>query len=366
MATTTNSTIVAVYPNVSAAQAAADELRRNGFSQDDIYISSGGSGSATGRSTTGSSVQENEGGITGWFKRVFGQEDHEDRTYYENAASTGNVVLSVNATDQNLDSVADILNRHSPVDVHREATGSTGAATDAKSERKGATTRASNDTESGTIPVIDEELQVGKRSVLRGGVRVYSRTVEKPVEETLRLQEESVRVDRQRVNRPVTDADMRTGADQVIEVKEYAEEPVVTKQARVVEEVRVGKNTTEREQTIRDTVRHTEVNVENLGNKGDLGNAGDSGLDADFRRDFQSRYGSTGGDYNTYGPAYNYGYQMASDARYKGRSFDDVESDLRSDYGRQYPNSTWEKMKDSIRYGWDKVTGKTSSATGAR
>ena len=348
MATRTQSTIVAVYPNVSAAQAAADELKRNGFNQDDIYLSSGGAASV------GAGDRTNEGGITGWFKRVFGQEHDEDRSYYENAANSGNVVLSVDTTDANTEQVAEILNRHSPIDVHREAAGSASRSTGTGAAR------GSRTDESGVIPVVDEELKVGKRSVLRGGVRVYSRTVEQPVEETLRLQEERVRVDRQKVDRPATAADLRPGQEQVIEVKEYAEEPVVSKQARVIEEVRVGKDRTEREQTIRDTVRHTEVGVENLG-----GSESSGELESDFRRDFESRYGSSGGDYTTYGPAYNYGYQMASDPRYKGRNFDEVESDLRTDYGRRYPNQTWEKMKDSIRYGWNRLTGRTSSAAGA-
>lgn len=332
MATTTRSTIVAVYASSSAAQAAANELKKNGFDSDDIYIGSGGE----------SSERPHEGGITGWFKRIFGQ-DHEDEPYYENATRRGNVVLSVEASGGNLDNAADILNRHSPVDVHRESG-------DSARESPRETGR------SGSVPVVNEELRVGKRSVLRGGVRIYTREVEEPVEEKLRLREEKVYVDRQPADRPVTDADRRTDAEQVIEMKEYAEEPVISKQARVTEEIRVGKDTTEREQTIRDTVRRTEVNVE------DLGKGGDSALHSDFRRDFDTRYSASGGNYDEYAPAYNYGYAMAADPRYRGKRFDEVEPDLRSDYGRRYPNSTWEKMKDSIRYGWDKVTGKSSAA----
>ncbi len=307
MATTTRSTIVAVYANSSAAQAAANELKKNGIDPDDIYIGSGES-----------SERPHEGGIMGWFKRIFGQDRHEDEPYYENATRRGNVVLSVEASGGNLENAADILNRHSPIDIHRESGESAG---------------------SGSVPVVNEELRVGKRSVLRGGVRIYTRSVDEPVEEKLRLREEKVYVDRQPADRAVTDADRRTDAEQVIEMKEYAEEPVVSKQARVTEEIRVGKDTTEREQTIRDTVRRTEVSVE------DLGKGGDSALNSD-----------------EYATAYNYGYAMAADPRYRGKRFDEVEPDLRSDYGRRYPNSAWEKMKDSIRHGWDKVTGQTSSA----
>ena len=345
MATPTRSTIVAVYTSPSAAQAAANELKKNGFDSDDIYIGSGGE----------SSERPHEGGITGWFKRIFGQDRHEDQPYYENATQRGNVILSVEASGGNLDNAADILNRHSPIDVHREFGDST-----RETAREAAPETARETGRRGSVPVVNEELRVGKRSVLRGGVRIYTREVEEPVEEKLRLREEKVYVDRQPADRAVTDADRRTNAEQVIEVKEYAEEPVVSKQARVTEEIRVGKDTTEREQTIRDTVRRTEVNVE------DLGKSGDSALHSDFRRDFDTRYGASVGNYDEYAPAYNYGYAMAADPRYRGKRFDEVEPDLRSDYGRRYPNSTWEKMKESIRYGWDKVTGKTSAAAAGK
>jgi hypothetical protein len=57
-------------------------------------------------------------------------------------------------------------------------------------------------------------------------------------------------------------------------------------------------------------------------------------------------------------PAYEHGYRSASDPRYRGRSWSDVENDLRTDYERSYPNGAWEKTKDAVRYGWEKVTGK--------
>ena len=85
--------------------------------------------------------------------------------------------------------------------------------------------------------------------------------------------------------------------------------------------------------------------------------------DSDFRTDFQTRYGAAGASYDAYLPSYRYGYDMASDPQYKGRSFEDVEPELQSDYGRRYPNDTWEKMKEAVRYGWNKVTGKSKTAS---
>jgi uncharacterized protein (TIGR02271 family) len=113
------------------------------------------------------------------------------------------------------------------------------------------------------IPVVEEELQVGKREVEQGGVRVESRVTETPVEEQVQLREERVHVERRPVNRPVSNADeaFREGS---IEVTGKAEEAVVAKQARVVEEVVVGKEVAERTETVKDTLRRTDVDVQEV------------------------------------------------------------------------------------------------------
>jgi hypothetical protein len=148
---------------------------------------------------------------------------------------------------------------------------------------------------------------------------------------------------------PVGDEAFR---EQAVEVRASAEEAVVQKTARVVEEVLIGKEVTQRQDQIGDTVRHTEVQVEQLGG---------ASLDDDsyYRSHFTSNYGSTGGNYDDYAPAYSYGTRMRSDARYQGRQWDEVESDLRTDWEGRYGSasgSTWEKMKAAVRHGWEKVT----------
>lgn len=114
------------------------------------------------------------------------------------------------------------------------------------------------------IPVAEEELHVGKREVSHGRVRIRSHVIERPVQEQVTLSEERVAVER----RPV-EGSMRTGAvgddlfqERTIEVEERAEEAVVSKEARVVEEVVVRKEADQRTETISDTVRKTEVEVE--------------------------------------------------------------------------------------------------------
>jgi len=114
-----------------------------------------------------------------------------------------------------------------------------------------------------TIPVVEEELNVGKREVERGGVRVESRVEERPVEQAVNLREEHVHVERRPVDRPVTDAD-QAFREGTLEVTERAEQAVVSKTARVVEEVVVGKEVEEHMETVRDTVRRTDVDVQEV------------------------------------------------------------------------------------------------------
>jgi uncharacterized protein (TIGR02271 family) len=118
--------------------------------------------------------------------------------------------------------------------------------------------------ESRKIPIIEENLQVGKREVLTGGVRLRSRIIERPVEESLRLREENVRVERTAVDRPATSADLNNFEGTEIEMTERSEVPVVSKEARVVEEISLDKDVNERTETISDTVRRTEVDVDDI------------------------------------------------------------------------------------------------------
>jgi len=116
------------------------------------------------------------------------------------------------------------------------------------------------------VPVIEEQLNVGKREVQgTGGVRVNTRVEERPVEAQVNLHDENVQVERRAVNRPANEADF-ANANSSIEVTERKEVPVVSKEARVVEEVIVGKEATDRTETVRDTVRRTDVDVERVDN----------------------------------------------------------------------------------------------------
>jgi len=115
------------------------------------------------------------------------------------------------------------------------------------------------------VPVVEEQLNVGKREVdTGGGVRVNTRVQEKPVEAKVNLREENVRVERRSVDRPATEADFANAGSGTVEVTEHKEVPVINKEARVVEEVVIDKEARNRTETVRDTVRKTDVDVERV------------------------------------------------------------------------------------------------------
>ncbi len=131
-------------------------------------------------------------------------------------------------------------------------------------------------TDEASIPVVEERLRVGKREVGRGSVRVRSYLVETPVQEQVTLHQERVDVERRTVDRPVASA-QADFVERTIEATETAEEAVVSKEARVTEEVVIRKTADEQAQTVSDTVRRTEVEVEDDRQAGTASRAGATG-----------------------------------------------------------------------------------------
>jgi uncharacterized protein (TIGR02271 family) len=117
------------------------------------------------------------------------------------------------------------------------------------------------------IPIVEEELRVGKREVERGGARVRSYVEERPVHEQVSLREERVSVERRPVDQPVSSGELDSDMlrERNLEMTERSEEAVVDKEARVREELVVRKTAQERTEQIDDTVRHTEVDVQQGG-----------------------------------------------------------------------------------------------------
>ena len=121
------------------------------------------------------------------------------------------------------------------------------------------------ETKVGTLQEVREELTVGTRKVATGGVRVTSSVSEVPVEETVTLREEEVSAERTPASRALSPEEAEAAFQgRTVEALGTREEAEVSKVARVVGEVSLGKQVSEREETVRDTVRRTEVEVEKV------------------------------------------------------------------------------------------------------
>ena len=222
---------------------------------------------------TGESITDS---ISNFFGNLFGANDdpaiREESDLYAESVRRGSTAVTVRVEDNMTDKASDILNDNGAVDVDRRAAQYRAAGYkgyDPKAppyNADQAETELKTFAEQGEIalPVIEEQLNVGKRVVQRGGVRVHTTVTSRPVEETVSLREENVTVNRRPVDREVSDTDMQNFKDGDFTVTTQGEEAVVGKTSRVVEEVVVGKNVTEREETVRDTVQRTDVEVEQM------------------------------------------------------------------------------------------------------
>jgi uncharacterized protein (TIGR02271 family) len=176
--------------------------------------------------------------------------DEVDAKGFAKAVKRGKKLLATKAPDTQVDRVVQIMERHE---------------SDADEGKAQEETKNSRSERTESVPVIEEELEVEKRKVARGGVRLTSTVHEQPVEETVRLREEQVETERRPVDRRLSEDEAEAAfQDRTIEMNETTEELEVSKEARVVEEVALRKTVQEHEEQVKDTVRRTEVEVEKI------------------------------------------------------------------------------------------------------
>ncbi|PWC41440.1 YsnF/AvaK domain-containing protein [Azospirillum sp. TSO22-1] len=260
----TDETIVAIYDTNAQADAAVRDLMAARVPADAI---SRHAGKAPGTATPAPAPE------MGFWASLFGGEPDHDDAVYDRSLENGSTVVAVRASGQNAAMVTEILETHDPVDIDERASGyglsgtttSTAmpiTAAPVTTTREGAAAMAASN-EGGSIPLSEEQLHVGKRSVNRGTTRVRRFVVETPVEEQVSLRDETVTVERRAATgrQPVTDADF---TEKTVEMTEVDEEAVVGKSARVTEEVVLRKDATDRVETVRDTVRREDVEIEKL------------------------------------------------------------------------------------------------------
>lgn len=299
----------------------------------------------------------------------------EEAEIYTEGVRRGGTLLVVQTTDDKADQANNILDNHNPVDIETRAAewrerGWTGydknaepyTAEQVEQERTHRRTHAPQPTHKRekkgqeTIPVTGEEVKVGKREIETGGVRARSYVTEEPVEENVNLRHENVNVERRPVDRKVHPDDQNAFQEKTIEAVEHAEEPVVSKEARVFEEVVISRDVDEHTEMVRDTARKTDVDVKEVGS----GHTGDGKFET-FRNDFRSHYsnhmGNTSYSYDEYEPVYRYGYNLGHHNNYRDRDWSSVEPEARNAWEERNPG-TWDQSRDAVRYGWEKAQGK--------
>lgn len=372
-------TIVGVFDNAREAESAAAELVSSGFPRGDVKV-------VEEKAATGLAAGDPVDLLVD-----YGLPQDDAKAYVEEIHD-GGALLAVKAQDAQAPRAMDILRQHG---LREDMTGLESASA------AGATLTQDQLKAGETIPVVEEQIRVGKRLIRRGGVLVHTHVTETPVEEQVTLREEKVKLERHPTDRPVTPADMAAFKEGTIEVTETVEQPVIAKEARVVEEVTVGKQTQERTEVVGDTVRRTDVEVER---RADIGTAGtvessrtmessavaagpaatsekfeyttptdqtstlDAGATAEigarsfdsFESDFQSHFNDQisvgGGRYEQFRPAYRYGYDMAISRNLSGRDWDGIEMDAKRRWEELNPG-TWDRYEPAIHYSWDHVRG---------
>lgn len=265
-------TVVGLFSTMAQAQQVKQQLLSNGYEPSNVRVVASSEANTTSSTTssatgTGAGIGEK---ISNYFRELTGGDETAHRGYTSGVQS-GGAVLAVTVADAQANEIAAFLKQQGARELEGGSP-STSAATTGYAANTGytsGTASTANVTGETVIPIIEEQVVVGKREVDHGGVRVYSHVVEIPVEAEVVLREEHITVDRQPVNRAATEADFQAGKGGAIELNAMAEEAVVGKSSRVVEEVRLGKTSSEHTEAIHETVRKTEVEVENIqaGNK---------------------------------------------------------------------------------------------------
>jgi uncharacterized protein (TIGR02271 family) len=267
--------IVTLFDTAEHAETAKHNLELAGFPASEISVTSKNALGVGGETLR-------EPGL--WHKLFGGNIEEHEATVYGNTVDAGGVVLTARVPDADVPKAMGILNAHQSVDVTHRAVER--GFVDAKTVAPKATANApltpsvapakaladakaavSSGNRDEVLRLAEEQLEVGKRLVEQGTTRIRRFVTEKPVEQNVTLHEEHAEVVRRAAADPSVLDDVDWG-EKTIEVRETAEEAVVKKTAHIAEEVVISKTGSEHVETIHDTVRRQQVEVEKIPGKG--------------------------------------------------------------------------------------------------
>jgi uncharacterized protein (TIGR02271 family) len=251
-------TVTAFFDTRADAEAAKERLAESSVAAEHVQIHDK---SSEGYDEASSSSKKSPG-MWASIKHAFLPD--EDRHTYEEGVRRGGIVLTADVDEANVDDAVRILDEAKTVDIDQRSQEWRTQGWQADAPKASATQGEQ------VIPIVEEELVVGKREVDRGGVRVRSYVTETPVHEQIRLRNERIEVQRRTVDRPLSAGD-DAFQERTIDMSATGEEAVVGKTARVVEEVAVFKTDDEHVEDVEDTVRRTDVEVDRGASQSDQG-----------------------------------------------------------------------------------------------
>lgn len=360
-------TVVGLMDSSTQARSAVMDLLNSGFQRNDIStmasdVDRQGFMSESGYSESATNFRFLPVGTSSLTDMGVHEDDAQ---FYSEGVNRGGFLLAVSCDDDRAEKAADILRRNGAVDIDERSQlwrkeGWTGyqsreAIRSEEPMSREETLREARTGREGVIPVAEEEIEIGKREIQTGGVRVYSRITTVPVEEEITLREQHAKVERRPVERAATEAEREAFQERSFEIRETAEEPVIAKQVRVKEEVIVGTEASERTEQVRDTLRRTEVEVEHLGESGRQPLSVSEMDDAEFERHFRSNYGLRGERLDEpYRSAYHFAdAECSSQPQLLNKEWYEVEENVHQDWEKSHPG-TWAKVQDAIHFGWDR------------
>jgi len=177
---------------------------------------------------------------------------------FQKALSTGGAILTVRiSNDAEAARAEEILSQFTSVDLEARGAGLI------------AEHKALGDIKHDVLRLAEEQLEVGKRMVEAGKTRIRRFVTERQVQAQVSLRDQHAEVIRKVIESPTMLDDVEWDwNDSTIEMIETREEAVVSKRARVAEEVTLRQGETERVETITDTVRKQQVEIERLDEEG--------------------------------------------------------------------------------------------------
>jgi uncharacterized protein (TIGR02271 family) len=260
-----------------------------------------------------------------------------DATIYLEGVADGGTVITANVADSQTARAAEIMAAYNMVNI-----------VDRSAQLRVQHTDLPNLREDGVIEVIEEDLEVGKAAVERGRMRIYNVVTERAVEANVGLKDETIRVTRRPVNRAVAINDdlFKSRTYEMVEIDEVAQ---VAKTARVVEEVYLGKDVLEKTETIKDTLRRQDVEIEEV----KFAKAYDEYY-SDFYRWYNDNLLNKGLTYEDVTPGMKFGYNLATTEPFRSSNWSTIENDAMALWEEKNPG-TWDANKGVVKYAWEWV-----------